>query len=226
MTDSDMEEQPAIRRTAAIAGLAATGLIFSGQGLIQVGGGEPAFDAPTGDIVRFFATRSQTLFPLGNYLVILGLMARSAASDVTPATIWSAPAPRSFGVESQRSPRSRMTATSSAGRPSSPSRIAAAEFDSFPGCVLAQRWASSTRAPTAPARAPAGHSSPSVEVAAGEAPVHARSELGALPARRGRRSVMAAELDRHPPMTSTPPESACTWLPGLTITWPPLTWTS
>lgn len=60
--------------TTGTAGLATVVLIFGGQGLIQVGGNEPAFDAPAAVIADYFATRDQTLFAIGTYLNVLAVV--------------------------------------------------------------------------------------------------------------------------------------------------------
>jgi hypothetical protein len=57
-----------MRRTTAFTGLAAFALLAIGQGLIQVGGAEPPFDAPASDIVPFFVARDAELFFVGTYL--------------------------------------------------------------------------------------------------------------------------------------------------------------
>jgi hypothetical protein len=60
-----------MRRTTAFTGLAAFALLAIGQGLIQVGGAEPPFDAPANDIVPFFVARDAELFFVGTYLSVL-----------------------------------------------------------------------------------------------------------------------------------------------------------
>jgi hypothetical protein len=58
------------------AGLAAFVLLFGGQAFMQtVGTAEPAFDAPAAEIQRYFETRDPTLFSIGSYLSVLGLIA-------------------------------------------------------------------------------------------------------------------------------------------------------
>lgn len=73
-----LQSASAPSRTAAgstgIAGLATILLIFGGQGLIQVGGGEPPFDAPARVIADYFAARDQTLFAVGTYLNIVAVV--------------------------------------------------------------------------------------------------------------------------------------------------------
>jgi len=60
MTVETTQRSASALRTTAFAGLAATALVFGGQGLIQIGGVEPPFDAPAVDIANFFATRNET----------------------------------------------------------------------------------------------------------------------------------------------------------------------
>jgi hypothetical protein len=62
-------------RAAAAAGIAFVALQLVAQGLIQVGGLEPAFDAPAEEIVAFFEARSPALFAVGAYLSLLALAA-------------------------------------------------------------------------------------------------------------------------------------------------------
>jgi hypothetical protein len=59
---------------------AAGGIVFvvlqmASQALIQVGGGEPPFDAPAPTIVAFFLARNSQLFAVGEYLSTLSLIA-------------------------------------------------------------------------------------------------------------------------------------------------------
>jgi hypothetical protein len=59
---------------------AAGGIVFIllqsvGQGLIQVGGSEPAFSAPAGEILSFFENRDQLLFNAGGYLSAVAFIA-------------------------------------------------------------------------------------------------------------------------------------------------------
>lgn len=61
--------------TTGIAGIASAVLLFGAQGLMQIGGAEPAFDAPAGEILAFFDARHPQLFPAGAYLSVLGLAA-------------------------------------------------------------------------------------------------------------------------------------------------------
>jgi hypothetical protein len=65
----------ALPKTTGVAGLATVILLFGAQGFIQVGGGEPAFDAPAGTVAEFFEARDEGLFTLGAYLTVLGLVA-------------------------------------------------------------------------------------------------------------------------------------------------------
>ncbi len=75
MTVDTVPRVASLLRTTAISGLAAIVLLFGGQGLIQVGGAEPPFDAPAADIANFFATRDQDLFAVGVYLSVLSVLA-------------------------------------------------------------------------------------------------------------------------------------------------------
>jgi hypothetical protein len=68
------QRSTSLLRTTAFSGLATIVLVFGGQGFIQVGGGEPPFDASATDIANFFATRDQDLFPMGTYLSVLGVV--------------------------------------------------------------------------------------------------------------------------------------------------------
>jgi hypothetical protein len=70
-----MTDTPSTRRAIGWSGLASIVLIFGGQGFAQVGGGEPAFDAPAADILAFFHSRDPTLYPIGGYLQLLGMLA-------------------------------------------------------------------------------------------------------------------------------------------------------
>jgi hypothetical protein len=63
-----------VLRTTAYSGLATIAFPFGGQGMIQVGGAEPPFDAPAADIAKFFATRDQGLFAVGVYLCVLSVI--------------------------------------------------------------------------------------------------------------------------------------------------------
>ncbi|HCT77924.1 MAG TPA: hypothetical protein DGG94_16485 [Micromonosporaceae bacterium] len=67
-------QSPMSLRTTAVAGLATIVLLFGGQAFIQVGGGEPAFDAPATEIANFFAKRDQDLFAIGSYLSVLSIV--------------------------------------------------------------------------------------------------------------------------------------------------------
>jgi hypothetical protein len=58
-----------------IAGLAGFVLLAASQALVQAGGGEPAFDAPGQEIVRFFETRNDTLYPIGSFLGLIAILA-------------------------------------------------------------------------------------------------------------------------------------------------------
>lgn len=60
-------------RVTALAGIAYVALSLVSQSLMQIGGMEPAFDAPAGDIVAFFEARDPALFAVGGYLHLLAL---------------------------------------------------------------------------------------------------------------------------------------------------------
>jgi hypothetical protein len=60
---------------AASGGLLFVILAMGGQGLIQVGGSEPAFNAPAADILSFFETRDPLLYNIGGYMVSLSFIA-------------------------------------------------------------------------------------------------------------------------------------------------------
>jgi hypothetical protein len=70
-----MPETTTRHRTTAYAGLASFALLFAGQGLIQVGGAEPPFDAPMAQTLGFFNTRDEALFAIGSYLSVLSVVA-------------------------------------------------------------------------------------------------------------------------------------------------------
>ncbi len=74
MTVETMPRSATVRRVTAYSGFTALALLAAGQGLIQVGGAEPPFDAPTGDIVEFFATRDAEFFAAGSYLSVLSVI--------------------------------------------------------------------------------------------------------------------------------------------------------
>jgi hypothetical protein len=63
------------RRAAAISALLYVVGSLASQSLIQVGGMEPSFDAPAGDILAFFEARDPLLFDIGGYLQLLALAA-------------------------------------------------------------------------------------------------------------------------------------------------------
>lgn len=64
-----------LEQAAAAGGLAFVLLEGVGQGLIQVGGAEPAFGAPAEEILSFFLARDETLFWIGGYLSLLSFIA-------------------------------------------------------------------------------------------------------------------------------------------------------
>jgi hypothetical protein len=63
-----------LQRFAALGGMLFVLLQMAGQGLIQVGGAEPAFTAPADEILRFFLQRDTTLFAIGGYLSALSFV--------------------------------------------------------------------------------------------------------------------------------------------------------
>jgi hypothetical protein len=63
-------------RAPGIAGLAATVLLFGGQGFILAKGtAEPGFGASAAEIQRFNETHDTVFYSIGSYLVVLGLVA-------------------------------------------------------------------------------------------------------------------------------------------------------
>ena len=64
-----------LQRFGAIGGILFVALQLIGQGLIQVGGSEPRFDASSQEIVEFFQERNSTLFNIGSYLSTLSFIA-------------------------------------------------------------------------------------------------------------------------------------------------------
>lgn len=60
---------------AASGGIMFIVLQFSAQGLIQVGGSEPAFNAPAGEILSFFENRDQLLFNIGGFMSSISFIA-------------------------------------------------------------------------------------------------------------------------------------------------------
>jgi hypothetical protein len=73
--------------TGGSAGLAGLLLVAASQALVQVGGGEPAFDASGDEILRFFEARNDTLYAIGTYLGLLAVLAlaRSSGSGWLPS---------------------------------------------------------------------------------------------------------------------------------------------
>ncbi|TDD27988.1 hypothetical protein E1218_08620 [Kribbella turkmenica] len=61
--------------TTGVAGLAGFVLVAVSQALVQAGGGEPAFDAPGQEILGFFETRNDTLYPIGSFLGLIAVLA-------------------------------------------------------------------------------------------------------------------------------------------------------
>jgi hypothetical protein len=70
-----MSRQRTLLLTTAIAGIATPVLLFGSQGLIQVGGAEPAFGASAAEIGAFFDARDPQLAAAGGYLSVIGLVA-------------------------------------------------------------------------------------------------------------------------------------------------------
>jgi len=61
--------------STGIAGLASIVLVFGSQGLVQVGGSEPPFDAPADRILRFLEARDQTLYAAGSFVGLVAILA-------------------------------------------------------------------------------------------------------------------------------------------------------
>lgn len=59
---------------AASGGLLFVVLQLVAQGLIQIGGSEPSFNAPAGEIVSFFENREQLLFNSGGFLSAISML--------------------------------------------------------------------------------------------------------------------------------------------------------
>ena len=59
----------------AAGGIAFVVMQLAGQALIQVGGSEPAFDAPAAEIESFFINRNLQLASLGGFLSLLSIIA-------------------------------------------------------------------------------------------------------------------------------------------------------
>lgn len=74
-SESTARSTTGLGRIAGAGGLAFVLLQLVGQGLIQVGGAEPAFDAPAEEVVRFFEARNRALFEIGNYVSLLSFVA-------------------------------------------------------------------------------------------------------------------------------------------------------
>lgn len=62
------------KRIGAAPGIAYPVLQMIAQGLIQIGGAEPAFGADADEILAFFLNRDVALFNIGGYLSILSLV--------------------------------------------------------------------------------------------------------------------------------------------------------
>lgn len=61
-------------KTGAIAGILFPVLQMTAQGLIQVGGAEPAFTASASEILGFFQNRNDALFAVGDYISVISLV--------------------------------------------------------------------------------------------------------------------------------------------------------
>ncbi|MEJ2012533.1 MAG: hypothetical protein P8X64_09965 [Anaerolineales bacterium] len=61
-------------RLAALGGIFFVVMQVVGQGLIQVGGAEPAFTASADEIIQFFRQRDTTLFAIGAYISALSVV--------------------------------------------------------------------------------------------------------------------------------------------------------
>jgi hypothetical protein len=64
-----------LEQIGAAGGIAFVALQMASQALIQVGGGEPPFDAPAETIAAYFMARDSQLFAAGEYLSSLSLIA-------------------------------------------------------------------------------------------------------------------------------------------------------
>lgn len=62
-----------LKKWAAVAGIAFVVLQLVSQGLIQYGGSEPAFNAPSEEIVAFFTSKNSQFVAIGEYLSVLSL---------------------------------------------------------------------------------------------------------------------------------------------------------
>jgi hypothetical protein len=63
-----------LKRIGAAAGIAYPLVQLTAQGLIQVGGVEPAFTAPASEILTFFESRDPTLSALGGFLSVFSTL--------------------------------------------------------------------------------------------------------------------------------------------------------
>ncbi|WP_433157772.1 hypothetical protein [Kribbella sp. CA-247076] len=61
--------------TTGVAGVTGFVLVAVSQALVQIGGGEPAFDASGEEILGFFETRNDTLYPIGSFLGLVAVLA-------------------------------------------------------------------------------------------------------------------------------------------------------
>jgi hypothetical protein len=70
-----MKPSNQLKKFGAIAAIAFPVLQMAAQGFFQVGGVEPSFAAPAGEILAFFESRDPVLFTIGGYIFILSLVA-------------------------------------------------------------------------------------------------------------------------------------------------------
>jgi len=63
------------KKIGALGGIAFVVLQLTAQGLIQIGGAEPAFNATAQEILDFFTARNKPLFVIGGYLSTLSIIA-------------------------------------------------------------------------------------------------------------------------------------------------------
>lgn len=70
-----MKQSDSLKKWGAIAAIAFPLLQMAAQGFFQVGGMEPSFAAPSGEILAFFENRDPALFTIGAYIFILSLVA-------------------------------------------------------------------------------------------------------------------------------------------------------
>ena len=66
--------QKSLEQVGAVGGILFIVLQLVGQTLIQVGGGEPSFDASAQEIIEFFEARNTLAFNTGSYLSTLSVI--------------------------------------------------------------------------------------------------------------------------------------------------------